>query len=207
MNILIQAFPKVIDVNGVEHEINSDFRTCLRIILAYEDDSLTGYEKNTIMLRNLYRVYTHNQKLPADIQAAAEAGVKFLNGGDEVKVGEGEIGLRLFSFSKDARFIFSAFRQTHGIDLETADMHWWKFLAYFMDLGADTFFCNLTGLRKRLKTNKATKEERAMADEAGMKELIDIPQPDNRTAEEKDKEDLFFRLVAEGEKRREAKNG
>jgi hypothetical protein len=207
VNILIHEFPKCLEVDGIEYEINSDFRTCLRIILAYEDDSLTISEKNTCMLKNLYRVYTHNQSLPANIQAAAEAGVKFLNGGDEVKMGEGESGLRIFSFTKDARFIFSAFHQTHGIDLEESDMHWWKFLAYFMDLGADTLFCNLTSLRKRLNTGKATKEEKALANESGMKDLIDIPQPDTRTPDEKEKEDLFYRLVAEGAKRREAANG
>jgi hypothetical protein len=207
MNILIHEFPDILEVDGIEYEINSDFRTCLRIILAYEDDNLTISEKNMVMLNNLYRVYTHNAKLPDDVQAAAEAGVKFLNGGDAVKTGEGENGLRIFSFSKDARFIFAAFRQTHGIDLEESDMHWWKFLAYFMDLGADTFFCNLTSLRKRLNTGKATKEEKTMANEPGMKDLIDIPQPDTRTPDEKEKEDLFYRLVAEGEKRREAANG
>jgi hypothetical protein len=207
VNILVHEFPKSLEVCGIDYLINSDFRTCLRIILAYEDDNLTISEKNMVMLKNLYRVYTHKARLPEDVQAAAEAGVKFLNGGDEVKTGEGESGLRIFSFTKDARFIFSAFRQTHGIDLEETDMHWWKFLAYFMDLGADTFFCNLTSLRKRLNTNKATKEEKAMANEPGMKDLIDIPQPDTRTPDEKEKEDLFYRLVAEGEKRREAANG
>jgi hypothetical protein len=137
------------------------------------------------MLSNLY------PKPIEDIQAAFELGMKFLNGGKD-SIDE-ENSLRLYSFEKDADLIFSAFRQTHGIDLETAEMHWWKFLALFMDLGADTAFCNLVGLRKRVKTGKATKEERETAHEMG--EAFEIEEIDIRTIEEREQEVEFLRLV------------
>jgi hypothetical protein len=148
------------------------------VILAFEDDQLTGYEKQMIMLENL--------------QAALEMGMKFLDGG---KVGEDEdSGPRLFSFEKDANLIFAAFRQTHGIDLQNIEyLHWWSFLALFMDLGADTAFCNLVGLRKRVKSGKATTEERETAREMG--DMFDVPEIDDRTLEEKEKEAEFLRLV------------
>lgn len=126
-----------------------------------------------------------------DAKTALEQGMKFLNGGKVAD--EEEDGPRLYSFEKDASFIFAAFRQTHGIDLETAEMHWWKFLALFMDLGADTTFCNLVGLRKRVKSGRATKEEREAAREMG--DLFDVPEPDLRTAEEKEQEQEFMRLI------------
>jgi hypothetical protein len=170
----------------MEYPINSDFRDCLKVILAFEDDELTGYEKQAIMLNNLY------PEPIEDTQAALETGMKFLDGG---KVGEDEDnGPRLFSFEKDANLIFAAFRQTHGIDLESIEyMHWWKFLALFMDLGADTAFCNLVGLRKRVKSGKATKEEREVAREMG--DLFDVPEPDTRTVEEREQEAEFMRLI------------
>jgi hypothetical protein len=65
-----------------------------------------------------------------------------------------------------------------------------------MDLGADTAFCNLVGLRKRVKSGKATKEEREVAREMG--DLFDVPEPDLRTAEEKEQEAEFMRLLHGG---------
>ena len=103
-------------------------------VIAFEDPELTGLEKQAVMLENLY------PEQPTDPTAACEIAVRFLNGGSETGEGEEDEPLRLYSFSKDAGFIFSAFRQTHGIDLETAELHWWKFLALFMDLGAETTF-------------------------------------------------------------------
>lgn len=135
-----------------------------------------------VMLGNLYPEQVE------DVETAIRQGMKFLNGGKDGD--DDEDGPRLFSFEKDADLIFAAFRQTHGIDLETTEMHWWKFLALFMDLGADTAFCNLVGLRKRVKTGKATKEEREVASEMG--EIFEVPEPDNRTLAERETDDEFL---------------
>lgn len=189
MNILVEQLPTAVEIDGAEYLLNTDFRACIRVILAFEDDELTGYEKQIIMLSTLY------PEIPDNVSVAIEQALKFLNGGQLEDVQE-ESHLRLYSFQKDAGFIFAAFRQTHGIDLETAKLHWWKFLALFMDLGADTTFCNLVSLRKRLKTGKATKEERQAAREMG--DLIEVPEPDTRTLEERQKEEEFMQLVTQG---------
>lgn len=196
MNILTDRLPEAIRVNGKAYEINSDFRDCLRIIMAYEDNDLTAYEKQLVLLSNLYREIPPEE----DAKEAAEKAVKFLNGGEEEGEGSMTSNLRLFSFTKDARFVFSAFQQTHGIDLQKVELHWWQFLTLFMDLGADTMFCNLVGLRKRIKTGKATKEERRVAREMGS--IFDVPEIDNRTIEEKEQEREFERMVEEARKRK-----
>jgi hypothetical protein len=184
MNILTDQLPDTVEINGIEYKINTDYRAALRVMLAFEDDTLTSYEKQIVLL-SLYDV------MPDDIDIAYQKITLYLNGG---KVSNDEQpGPRVYSFSKDAEFIFSAFRQTHNIDLERAQLHWWKFLALFMDLGQDTTFCQLVGLRKRIKTGKATKEERQAAREMG--EMIDIPEPDTRSLEEREKEAEFLRLV------------
>lgn len=169
-----------------------DFRVCLKVITAFEDPELTGFEKQLVMLKNLY------PSIPEDIKAATIQAVKFLDGGKEHRE-EGEPSPRLYSFSKDAGFIFSAFKQTHNIDLaSTEEMHWWKFLALFMDLGSETTFCSLTGLRKRVKNGTATKEERQAAREMG--DTFDVPELDTRTLDEKEQEEEFMKLVREAEK-------
>lgn len=188
MNILTDALPELIEIDGIEWTLSTDFRVCLRIILAFEDDELTGQEKQMVMLQNLY------PKMPDNLDVAAAQAMKFLNGGETRAIEDAP--LRLYSFAKDANLIFAAFRQTHGVDLEREDMHWWKFLALFMDLGAETTFCNLVALRKRLKTGKATKEERQVAQEMG--DMVEVPEPDTRTPEQKQQEDEFMQLVTGG---------
>ena len=186
MNLLVEDLPEAVEIDGVEYPINGDFRSCLRVILAFEDNELTGWEKQVLLLTNLY------PEKPANIQKAIAQAIKFLNGGQEDD-DDGTPKPRVYSFSKDADLIFAAFYQTHGIDLQTADLHWWKFLALFMDLGADTAFCQLVNLRKRVKTGRATKEERRAAREMGA--VFDVPELDTRTPEEREAEDKFLELV------------
>lgn len=184
MNILIDRPPETVEIDGREYPVNSDFRTCLKIILAFEDGELTPYEKQFILLENLY------DEIPEDKLKAMETGLRFLNGGD----GDNETSSpRVYSFEKDAGYIFAAFRQTHGIDLETAELHWYKFLALFMDLGANTTFCELVNLRKRVKTGKASKEERAAAREMG--KVFELEETDTRTLDEKLAERRFLELT------------
>jgi hypothetical protein len=188
-NILVDELPESVEIDGRACPVRADFRSCIRIILAFEDNDLTAYEKQLAMLENLY------PEIPGNIEAAVRQGIKFLNGGQVEEEGDGEFDLRLYSFSKDAGLIFAAFRQTHGIDLEQAQLHWWKFLALFMDLGAETTFCNLVGLRKRIKTGRATKEEREQARDIG--DLLDVPEPDTRTLAEREREAEFLRAIGE----------
>ena len=194
MNLLIDTLPTAVEIDGKEYEINSSFRDCLRIILAWEDPELTSYEKQMIMLQLLYPQPIENTK------TAIDRAIQFLNGG-KIYDGEGSDSPRLYSFAKDANLIFAAFRQTHGIDLETTEMHWWKFLALFMDLGADTAYCNLVNMRKRVKDGTATKEENKAARDMG--DAFDIPESDTRSLEERAQDDEFFKLVAAAQQKRD----
>lgn len=199
MNILVDALPTAVMIGGQEVPITTDFRDCLRVVLAYEDDELTPTEQAMILLDNLY------PEPPSDIDAALRQGVKFLNCGEATEEGGDGSTLRLYGFDHDAALIFAAFRQTHGIDLASVQgLHWWAFVALFMDLGSETSFCQLVGLRKRVKTGKATPEERRIAHEMGA--MFEPPEPDTRPAEqraaEQAKEDEFMRIVLESEKRR-----
>ncbi len=198
MSILFQQLPRAIEISGREYPIRSDFRDCLRIILAFEDNELTVMEKQLVLIDNLY------QECPPkdDLRKALELGLRFLDGGGEGKdEGTSEPAMRLYSFRKDGDFIYSAFQQTHGIDLEAIEyLHWWKFLALFLDLGNETTFCSVVGLRKRVKTGKASKEERQAALQLG--DVFDVPEVDTRSLQEKEAEQEFMRLVEIGRQKR-----
>lgn len=193
MNLLTHELPTAVEIDGAEVAINTDFRDALRVILAFEDDELVAVEKRLVLLSSLYA------EPPQNMMAAFEQGVKFLNGG-EVPDPDDEPGPRLYSFEQDARFIFAAFRATHGLDLSTVELHWWAFLALFFDLGQDTTFCQLVALRKRVKSGKASKEEKQAAREMG--DVFELAEPDTRTAEEREREAEFMRIVEGGKRKR-----
>lgn len=185
MNILVDRLPEILEVDGHECRIDSDFRTSLKILLAFEDPDLAAVEKSMVFYDNLYI------DKPDNIGAALEKGTWFLNMGRE---DNDDSGPRVFSWSKDANLIFAAFQQTHGIDLEAVPyMHWWKYMALFMDLGSETAFCSLVGLRKRVKTGKATKEEKAAARELGS--MFIVEEIDDRTPDEIQAEREFLAMV------------
>jgi hypothetical protein len=196
MNLLLDAPPESVEIDGIEYKINTDFRDCLRSILAFEDSELTSQEKQLVLLANLYPV------VPDNIKEAVLQGIMFLDCGNTPSEEERAPAVRLYSMNKDANLIYSAFNQTHGIDLQKVKMHWWIFFSLFMDLKQDTTFSSLIGLRSRLAKGTATKEEKAAAREMG--DLVNLEPVDLRTPDEKELEDEFFRKVEEARVRREA---
>lgn len=191
-NLLLEDLPETIEIDGKSYAVNSDFKSALRTILAFEDGDLTPQEKYLVLVENLYK------ETPPDIEAAISKGLEFLNGGSSEEGEDGGESLRLYSFSQDGNLIFAAFRQTHGIDLSVENLHWWKFIALFLDLGAETSFVNLISLRKRLKEGTASKEEVKYYRQN--KEVVDVPEVDTRTLDEKIAEQRFYKLLGKGKK-------
>jgi hypothetical protein len=191
MNILVNELPNTVLSEGRPVKIHCDYLSCLRTIMAFEDNDLADQEKLGVMIANLFdETITPTEDLLRNA-------IKFLNCDDE----QSEIsGPRTYSFSKDANLIYAAFRQTHDIDLRKAKLHWWEFIALFMDLGSETTFCQVVGLRKRLKDGSALPEERKMA--ASMPDVFDIEEIDTSTIDEKEAHELFMKLIAEGEKQK-----
>jgi hypothetical protein len=168
MNVLLERLPTTVEISGKLYEINSDFRNCLSIILAFEDPDLTEYEKRLIMLELLYN------QMPDDIVEACRVAVKFLNCGEEIGIIHNPKA-RLYSFEKDAQYIYTAISQSHNIDLETVEyLHWWKFCYMFLDVGEDCFFSHLVDLRARKSKNKLTKEEKEFCN--NNPDLINLPK-------------------------------
>jgi len=192
VNLLTDTPPESIVIDGKEYKINTDFRSCLRIMLAFEDNELSSLEKQSVMISNLYPV------LPSDVKKAMEHGSWFLNAGKESDADND--APRVYSFSKDADMIFSAFRQIHKIDLATTELHWWIFTALFMAVLAsqDNPFGSLVSLRLRVKTGRATKEEARAYRELG--DMAEVPEIDDRTLEEREAEAEFMRLIGVNKK-------
>lgn len=192
MNILLENCPTAVEINGIEYDINTDFRVGINIMLAFEDPELTLYEKQLIMLNLLY------PKIPKNIKKAVEMAVKFLNCGEDSKSSAADREERLYSFEYDAKYIYSAIKQTHGIDLEQTDyLHWWKFVYMFMDLREDCFFSRILYYRRQKSKGKLTKEEAEYCNR--IRDIIELPV--HYTEQEKEIEAEFMRLLREGERK------
>ncbi len=178
MSILTQALPEAVIIDGKEYPINTDFRVAVKIMEAFESPELTNVEKNEIMLELLYG----EDNIPSNTLEAARMASLFLDA-DNNSIKEKDAlddnsdssgASRLYSFTQDAKFIFSGIYQTHGIDVTTQKMHWWKFVILFMDLDSDCFFSQLLQFRSKLKKGTLTKEEREWY--LANKTIVDLPE-------------------------------
>ena len=185
MNILTESFPTKIKIENEIYDINWDFKNCLQIIEAYEDDDLTIQEKHFIMLNRLYKT------IPKNIEQAIVKGIKFLNGGEESTKDTKELP-RIYSFEKDAKYIYSAMNQTHHVDLSIDNMHWWKFSSLFLDIGKDTTFSNILNLRQKKIRGKLSKEEKKIFVDS--REILDL----NYQKEDSEEVSEFMKLFNDG---------
>ena len=139
-------------MNGTEIAINTDFRFCLKTILAFENNELTEEEKIYILLMNMYGA------IPTEhIQEYIDKAIWFLNCcEDEPK--DAKENPRLYSFEKDSKYIYAAMKQSVGFDFNK-EIHWWDFINAFMSLDNESFFSKIIHLRNKKRKGKLTKEE------------------------------------------------
>lgn len=183
-NLLISKLPTSVVIDGAEVKINTDFRICLKIILAFEDEELTNSEKCYILLHNLY-----GDSIPTNTNEAINQGIIFLNCG-EICDNTPENSPRLYSFEKDSRYIYSALKLDLNVNLDNG-LHWWDFVNYFMVINEKSFFARMIYLRAQKAKGKLTKEELQYWNEH--KDILDLN--DN---EQEDEEVIKFKNLMKG---------
>ncbi|MEG0944002.1 MAG: Gp15 family bacteriophage protein [Angelakisella sp.] len=188
MNPLSEKLPTAIRIGNVAYPIRSDWRSCMKIILAFESGELTPQEQLAVMVELLYK------KTPPLCGETFSKAVMFLNGGEAGRGDSTQSCGRLYSFGLDGRFIYPAFRQSHGIDLGSAQLHWWEFCWLFLDLREDCAFCRLVGLRSRKRSGSLTREEREQM--VGMEQLLELPQ--QYSTEEQEQIQGFLQSMGRG---------
>lgn len=174
MNYLLDKLPQAVVIDGKAVPINTDFRVCLRIIQALEDERLMEHEKLTVLLTLLY------PEPPENTALAIEQGLNFLNLGEDMNASKTHQAA-VYSLNKDSSYIYTAFKSTFNIDLNTVEnLHWWKFRSLFADLGKDCFFNTLISLRSRQRTGKLTDSEKEFV--RRNTELLSLSEPKQNTA-------------------------
>lgn len=170
--------PTSIELSGREYDIRTDYRAILDIFKAIEDKELSEQEKAEIMLKILYIDW---QEIPQrDLQTALEKGREFIDCGIS---GEERKGVALMNWEKDSPIIAPAINKSAGMDVRSVKyMHWWTFMAAYMEIH-DSMFNQVIQIRqKRSKKQKLETWEREFYQ--SNKKMIDLEETDRGRSKE-----------------------
>ena len=191
MNLLIDLIPTEVKIDGMEYAINSDFRTSILFELLMQDYTIGEKEKIYMALELYYPI------IPKNINEATEQMLWFYRcGKDEVKskgTGKGKSVTQIYSYDYDDDYIYSAFLDQYGVDLQDVDyLHWWKFKAMFKALKEDNEIVKIMGYRAMDLSKIQDKESKNHYRK--MKELYKIPI----NKDDKDKLDEINNILLNG---------
>ena len=186
-NIIIDALPYSVTIDGDEVEINADFRSMMITEMLLQDAELSKEDKVAQALFNFY-----GDNVPFwNIKEAVDQFLWFYRCGEPEEEKERSSGgsgreKRIYDYEYDANLIYSAFLAQYGIDLQDIEhLHWWKFRAMFISL-RDSLFVDVMHCRA-IKINKdMSKEQKAYYQR--MKNLYRLPDGKNVTESRKEKE-------------------
>lgn len=148
MNMIIDALPKEVNLSGVLAPVRTDFRVWMQIEQLLSDEELTPKQRT---VQALMLCYEHPEELE-DAYEAFQGMLWFYRCGqprDKRMERRAEaVGVkRIYDYDQDAELFFSAFMEQYGVDLCTADLHWWQFKALFHGLKDDTLLAKVMSYR------------------------------------------------------------
>lgn len=157
MSLLLDRVPITVNIGGEEVSIHSDFRTAVLFEQMMFDDEFPDDMKAHNALNLFYPT------IPDDTDTAIDRLIWFYSCGrkNERKSKTSENHSRCYDFEYDDDYIFAAFMQQYGIDLEqTNDLHWWKFSAMFRALPESCEIVKIMGYRTVKIDSKMSDSER-----------------------------------------------
>lgn len=181
MNILIDLLPNAVEIDGIEYDVNSDFRTSILFELMMLDNNMGDRQK----ILNALELYYPT--MPSNVDRAIKAMMWFYRGGKDIVEskgnGKGKI-TRIYSFEYDDDYIYSAFLDQYRVDLQDIEyLHWWKFKAMFKALKEDNMIVKIMGYRSMDLSKIKDKEQKKHYE--SLKKLYEIPKETNKCEQEK----------------------
>ncbi|MDU5109759.1 MAG: bacteriophage Gp15 family protein [Clostridium sp.] len=172
MNILIDLVPTSVNIDKKGYDINSDFRISILFELLMQENSMEDKDKILMALKLYYPV------IPKNLNEAIEKMLWFYRCGKDVRKskvnGKGKGVTQIYSFDYDDDYIYAAFMDQYGIDLQDIEyLHWWKFKAMFKSLKEDNEIVKIMGYRSMDLSKIKDKEQKAYYKR--MKDLYEIP--------------------------------
>lgn len=177
INPLYEEFPETIEADGKEYGILTDFREWLRFSDMLSDCELTKEGKIYLMTEWLIET---PEKITAEIVNAVFAFFRAdalepdrAESDDDYETEEEPQSRRppVFDWKYDAKFVIGDFLRFYGIDLLSAEMHWWKFRCLFAALPdesqcrkrIDIRSTDLSQIKDKERRNQIAKIQRQIA--------------------------------------------
>lgn len=183
-NIFIQDFPT--EWNG--YEINTGFHIGVQIALLMEDDLVPDNLKMAILIELLFGNEDGTTRdFPQGPEELAECWKWFINGWSYDNEVEGDNqNLRLMDYNVDQGRIYADFLQIYGIDLETTEMHWWRFQWLLWNMPPrQSSFLQVIDIRKREPSKNASLEEKKIIERG--KAVYGLQQKKKKLTSEEEK--------------------
>ncbi len=187
-NILIDPLPLSVELGGRDFVISADFRTSILFEQLMQDTGISRDDK----IRTALALYFPDGVPVHLVQDACLEITNFYCCGSVDEVAEegarqqkatgGKRPKRIYDYDYDAPYIYAAFLDQYGIDLQDIEfLHWWKFHALFLGLKDDNEICKIMSYRAvNLADIKNRSERQRYATLQARYRL-----PDTRTLEEK----------------------
>lgn len=140
-------------IDGRIYPLRTDFRAGIE----YQRELSCG----NATVDSLFSIFYENE-VPDNVEEGLEAINRFYRRSDEPspEPSTGRHGPIAYDFVSDANAIFAAMQREYGIDLTTAEMHWWRFMALLEGLYSYSFadrvgfrVADLTGLDSKQRAN------------------------------------------------------
>lgn len=188
-NLLLDSAPLTLTVGGTEYPIKTDYRTWIKFELMMLNDDLD----DNVLLDAIRLVFGDCLPSPEYTAEMVDQMMWFYQCGhpDTPIGGSGAPKRRIYDYTVDDGYIYAAFLQQYGIDLqEHPQLHWWRFYAMFIGLSSDCKFTQILGYRSTKISSKMSPEERAFY--RRMQKMYALPQP--KTEDDK-KAQINARLI------------
>lgn len=166
-----ERLPTTVTVFGEKVPVNTDFRVGVSI----ETEML----QSSPDVEGLLQLFYMND-IPEDVEEAAKQMIEFYakyDENDDIENAAPVSKKRLYDFKQDADALTASFRQAYGIDLETDELHWWKFRRLMFGLPVDSPFMQRVQIRS-VDINKVNKSQKKYY--RRMKALYAIRQTDHK---------------------------
>ena len=151
INALYEPFPESIFVDGTEYPIITDFREWFRFADMVADTELSNRDKLLMMTQWLLEP---PEQITSELVTALCDFYRAKALEREMPEYEGDedeeytsAALPVLSWKIDAPYIIGDFQRYYGIDLLTAEMHWWRFRILFSALPDDSQMMKRIGYR------------------------------------------------------------
>lgn len=189
---MLGQLPIALEINGVQYDIDSDYRNILQIFTAFNANDLTDQEKVYVCMD---RLFVDLKKLPQrDFTEGYTATLRFI----ECNIHSDKPSPKVVNWEKDEQLIFPAINKVAGMEVRAVPyMHWWTFLGYFQAIDREDIWGFILTIRqKRAQHKPLAKHEKEFFN--ANRDLCLLEYAEKSASAEDTLADIFNSLLKEG---------